>query len=126
MPKNTKISPECCEEVAENNTVYLEYDFESLQNGSYHDTEPDWVVLGFNSETNKNFPVPVKFCPHCSVELPGLKRRRAAARTPVCEPNLKTGECEHCHKQLMACRCQPPEYAFVPDHDRKTATRSQS
>lgn len=116
MPKNTKITPHCCPEAEEHKTVYLEFSYDDLESGAWHDKEPDWVTLGFDTETGKTYPVVVNCCPHCGKDLPDIRRRRGRAK--VCDPDIRSKSCGTCDSSLMSCQCQPPEYAFEPAHLR--------
>lgn len=118
MPKEHKVLPDCCEEVAKAASVFLNYDMEDFADGSYQSKEPYWATWAFDGDADPkkgeitHHPTPASHCPHCGHLLPDLQHRRTKER--ISQPNLKTGCCDTCHLGLDRCRCMPPEYAYEP------------
>lgn len=114
MAKALFVTPCCCEEVKKNKTVFLRHSRKEL----YDNTEgqkglrPKWYTITWDLILNTFNRVQVKYCPHCNMKLPQIKRRRTKRK--VCNVTDGGFYCDTCGKRLTECSCYPPEYAWMP------------
>ncbi len=112
MARDIFISPNCCNDVKENNTVFLRHSYNELYNEEKGQTnvKPQWYCSVFDLKNHTQSRRKVKYCPHCSKRLPKIKRR--ITNKPICNTSDGGFYCDTCKERLINCQCYPPEYAW--------------
>lgn len=105
-----KVTPQCCEEVKQNQAVYLALPL------SWYDGDktvsPVWKVRSIDPKTQLNHHCEAKYCPFCGKHLPAIVP--VVAPRPVCATN-DGYYCTTCKQRLNCCLCLPPERAWGPN-----------
>jgi len=113
LRKNASITPKCCKEVQEKNTVFLSFDIEDFYDGDpegQKNKKPKWKS-GCHTDSGWDH-VEVKFCPHCATPVPEIKKRSTTKK--ICNVTDGGYYCDTCKERCQACTCYRPEYAWEP------------
>lgn len=94
MSKEQFITPKCCKEVQEKQTVFLSFDQEALIDPEGQEKhKPKWRLRFYNINLQRWSSTEVKYCPHCGSPVPKIKRRDTKRK--IC--SIKdTGYCDTC------------------------------
>lgn len=112
MPReDVTVTPQCCEEVQKHGTVFLRFSSEAIYNEEegQENFKPTWRSFGW-SEERQHYSTDVKFCPHCSKEVPDIKKR--VTNEKICAVKDGGYYCATCGERLNVCNCYPCEYAW--------------
>lgn len=112
MPKPIHITPNCCDAVQKERTVFLVYPIKAVyeihENGQ-ENYKPEWCSRSWSTKLGTG-ATKVLFCPHCGKRLPEIKRRKTDK--PICVVIDGGYYCSTCRERLTECECYPPEYAW--------------
>jgi len=113
MARALFITPNCCEEVKKNSTVFLRHSrFELYESKGQENIKPKWYCMTWDIKQNTFDRVQVTYCPHCNKKLPDVTKRKT--KRTVCVITDGGFYCDTCGIILTECTCYPPEYAWKP------------
>ena len=125
MSKKQSITPKCCKEVQEKQTVFLNFDTDDIYGNSegQKDRKPKWNSKCWNTKYRCIDSVKINFCPHCGISVPEIKKRKTKEK--ICSVIDGGYYCDTCKLRLNECTCYKPEYAWEPVENKNGKPFSQ-